>query len=409
MSQERSEAAQADRALPAEALQAARRLQRLVEVAARGLVDRASLVELVLLGAVAGEHLLVIGPPGTAKSQAVRAISQALGGRYFEYLLGRFTEPNEIFGPVDLRRLREGVVEIETAGMLPEAEVAFLDEVFLGSTAILNTLLGVLNERRFRRGRTDMDCPLRICVGASNQLPEEPALAAFADRFLLRVFVERISDTMLETLLETAGQEAPEQEAGPEAGSEAGPEAGGAAGADAGMAAVRLLAGRVGRVDLSAVQARLAEGFRRLRAEGMNLSDRRMVRSLRLVAAAALLDGRGRATEADLWPLYYVLPGPEAQAASRRLLAGIWQGSRNAALPASALEASSGPQARADRLCRAAGPLLQSIRDTGACTPGQRLRLEAIAREIDASFASDQRPAEVEQVRTALLAQLKEP
>jgi MoxR-like ATPase len=88
-----------------------------------------------------------------------------LGGRYFEYLLGRFTEPSEIFGPIDLRKLREGTVETETADMLPEAEIAFLDEVFLGSTAILNTLLSLLNERTFRRGHTRLQCPLRVCVG----------------------------------------------------------------------------------------------------------------------------------------------------------------------------------------------------------------------------------------------------
>src|SRR5215471_16851580 len=120
-------------------------LREAISDASRGLVERESLVEMIALSAVAGEHMLVIGPPGTAKSEAVRRVAYATGGRYFEYLLGRFTEPSEIFGPVDLRRLKEGVVETETRGMLPEAEIAFLDEVFLGSTAILNTLLGILN------------------------------------------------------------------------------------------------------------------------------------------------------------------------------------------------------------------------------------------------------------------------
>src|SRR5687768_9641058 len=166
--------------------------------AGQGLVEREAMVELVALSAVAGEHLLVIGPPGTAKSEAVRRTARALGGGYFEYLLGRFTEPSEIFGPVDLRRLREGVVETETAGMLPEAEVAFLDEVFLGSTAILNTLLGVLNERVFRRGHTVVQCPLRLCVGAANELPRDESLAAFADRFLLQVHLDPVADPRLE-------------------------------------------------------------------------------------------------------------------------------------------------------------------------------------------------------------------
>jgi MoxR-like ATPase len=158
-----------------------------------GLVDRELIAEVVLLCAVAGEHLLVVGAPGTAKSEAVRRVASQIGGRYFEYLLGRFTEPNELFGPVDLRKLREGVVEVETSGMLPEAEVAFLDEVFLGSTAILNTLLGVLNERVFRGGSTAVRCPLRVCVGAANTLPDDPTLAAFADRFLARLFIEPVA------------------------------------------------------------------------------------------------------------------------------------------------------------------------------------------------------------------------
>src|SRR5258708_136345 len=160
------------------------------------------MVVFVLLAAVAEEHVLVIGPRGTAKSVAVHRVAETIGGRYFEYLLGRFTEPNEIFGPVDLRKLREGLVETDTAGMLPEAEIAFLDEVFQGSTAILNTLLGILNERVFRRGHTNLSCPLRVCVGASNALPEDEALAAFADRFLVRAFVDPIADPMLEDLLE---------------------------------------------------------------------------------------------------------------------------------------------------------------------------------------------------------------
>src|SRR6188474_1609420 len=154
-------------------LEASASLRAVIAATTKGLVEREALVEMVALSAVAEEHVLVIGPPGTAKSEAVRRIARATGGRYFEYLLGRFTEPSEIFGPIDLRRLKEGVVETETTGMMPEAEFAFLDEVFRGSTAILNTLLGILNERRFRRGHTTIDCPLRVCVGASNSLPDD--------------------------------------------------------------------------------------------------------------------------------------------------------------------------------------------------------------------------------------------
>ena len=147
---------------------AALRLRAGIQAASAGLVEREAVVELLMLCAVAREHLLVIGPPGTAKSLAIRRATQVLGGRLFEYMLGRFTEPPELFGPIDLNRLREGAFETRTEGMLPEADIAFLDEVFAGSTAILNSLLTLLNERRFKRGHTAMISPLRVCAGASN-------------------------------------------------------------------------------------------------------------------------------------------------------------------------------------------------------------------------------------------------
>src|SRR5512147_1801088 len=100
--------------------EAADALRQALSDSVRGLVEREALAQMVALSAVAEEHVLVIGPPGTAKSEAVRRIARATGGRYFEYLLGRFTEPSEIFGPVDLHKLKDGLVETDTLGMLPE-------------------------------------------------------------------------------------------------------------------------------------------------------------------------------------------------------------------------------------------------------------------------------------------------
>ncbi|HVE86011.1 MAG TPA: AAA family ATPase, partial [Myxococcales bacterium] len=314
--------------------QASQRLRAAISHASRGLVEREALVELIALSAVAGEHLLVVGPPGTAKSEAVRRVARALGGRYFEYLLGRFTEPSEIFGPVDLRRLKEGVVETEIAGMLPEAEVAFLDEVFLGSTAILNTLLALLNERTFRRGHTRISCPLRICVAASNAIPEDPSLAAFADRFLGRIFLEPIPDPQLEELLE---------------GGWLLQAANGVEG-NAGLGDLDLLSAAAPRADLSAVRGPLAHAIRLLRRAGVTLSDRRAVKVQRLIAAAGALAGRASPTEADLWPIIYAVPTAEAQALARATLRELLAQSENAALPAASAEASSGPRARALRL-----------------------------------------------------------
>ncbi|MFD7989262.1 AAA family ATPase [Kitasatospora indigofera] len=357
--------------------------------AGRGMTDRETVAEVVTLCAVAGEHLLVVGPPGTAKSEAVRRVAGQFGGRYFEYLLGRFTEPNELFGPVDLRQLREGRVEFETAGMLPEADIAFLDEVFLGSTAVLNTLLGLLNERVFRRGRTVLASPLRVCVGAANHLPDDPALAAFADRFLARVFVEPVADARLEELLEEGRRPAPAQ-AGPDS--------------PAGLlAAVDRLASAARTCDLDEVTPLVAAALRRLRGAGVPVSDRRAVRSQKLVAAAAVLDGRSAASARDLWVLPLIAPTADTQALARDTLADLIEKAANRSLVHAAEELSRSTAARAERIARTGGALLSEHRGLPAGRDS-RLRLEAALREIDAGFDPADLPAALAGIRAELVA-----
>ncbi len=364
---------------------AAESLRLAIADACRGLVQREALVELVVLCAITEEHLLVIGPPGTAKSEAVRRIARRLGGRMFEYLVGRFTEPSEIFGPIDLRKLKEGVVETETSGMLPEADLAFLDEIFLGSTAILNTLLSLLNERTFRRGHTMLRCPLRVCVGAANRLPEDEQLAAFADRFLVRAFVEPIGDSGLEELLSS----------GWELGSAG-------EGATASLAQLDLLGQAAQRMNLAPLRSTLAHAIRLLRGAGIELSDRRMVRSQRLIAGAAALAGRTAASEADLWPLVYALPTQQAQLLGRDVLRDLLAASESSALVAAAAEGSLGPRARAARIAREAEGVLAEPASSGIAG-ARRLRLESIARELDATFARAELPAELVALRGRLL------
>ncbi len=363
---------------------AAANVREALSGASRGLVEREALLELITLAAVAREHVLVVGPPGTAKSEAVRRISRALGGRYFEYLLGRFTEPSEIFGPVDLRQLKEGVVRTATAGMLPEAEIAFLDEVFLGSTAILNTLLGILNERRFRRGSTDVACPLRICVGASNRIPDDELLAAFGDRFLVRAFVEPMPDPLLEDLLR-GGWSLAEDASAPRAT----------------LADLDTLAGVASRADLSAVRPELAHAVRLLRRAGIAQSDRRLVKTQSLVAAAAALAGRASPTGADLWPIVVAVPTSEAQALARDVLRDVLARSENPALATAAAEASLGPAARAAQIVTAARALLEAkpAAASGPELDTWKLKLEGIARAIDAGFAKDDLPPSLAAVR----------
>jgi MoxR-like ATPase len=369
-------------------LEASASLRAVIAATTKGLVEREALVEMVALSAVAEEHVLVIGPPGTAKSEAVRRIARATGGRYFEYLLGRFTEPSEIFGPVDLHKLKDGSVETDTLGMLPEADIAFLDEIFQGSTAILNTLLGILNERVFRRGHTNMRCPLRVCVGASNSLPEDAALAAFADRFLVRCFVDPIPDPMLEQLLESGWSlnQAPGI-------------------VTAGLNDIEVLTVAARQADMSGVRQRIAQALRTLRGAGITLTDRRAVRAQKLIAAAALMAGRDKPTEADLWPLIFVLPTREQQSLGRDSLRDLLSATENATLPVAAEEASLGPLARATRVAQAAREILgaRPANADGEQKRAWRLQLEGIAREIDAGFTPDNMPAELIELRVRII------
>jgi MoxR-like ATPase len=164
----------------------ARLRREVVDPIKRRFVGRDEIVDLIVLAITAGEHLFLHGPPGTAKSALIRQFAAAVRGNYFEYLLTRFSEPNEVFGPIDLVRLREGTVATVTTRMLPEGEFVFLDELFNANSAILNNLLTVLNERVYRRGAEVHQLPLLSLFAASNHLPEDEALRALFDRFLLR-------------------------------------------------------------------------------------------------------------------------------------------------------------------------------------------------------------------------------
>lgn len=361
--------------------EAAAGLRAVIRDATAGLVNREHLAELLILAAVAQEHLLVVGPPGTAKSAVVRRVAHSLGGRYFEYLLGRFTEPSELFGPVNLVKLRDGRVETDVAGMLPEADIAFLDEVFLGSTAILNTLLGVLNERQFRRGHTQIACPLRVCVGAANALPDDEGLAAFADRFLLHVFVEAVPDAQLEDLLQGGWQVGQQPVA-----------------ARAQLDSLDTLHRAVALVDLALVRADLAQAIRQLRQASIQLSDRRIVKAQTLVAAATVLAGRQVATRADLWPLIYAVPTAAGQQSARETLSALLGEARHPLLQAVVEQAVQQPLARVARLNESADRLLGATRGTSF-----RASVEALLREIDANFSSTTLPPELAPRRAQLV------
>ena len=316
------------------------RVSQVIEAASEQLVERRLLFELVILGIITKEHVLFVGPPGTGKSAAVKAAAQQFSGQYFEYLIGRFTEPSELFGALDLAALKDGKVRPVVQNMLPEANIAFLDEVFLGSTAILNTLLGVLNERIYRRGTFECRVPLWSCVAASNALPDDPMLQAFADRFLLTSFVEPVSEENLTALLSAGWQQAKsELQSTTER-----------AAAKLSADDLQMLTIAVSEVDLTQTLEPYAHIVRKLRVGGLAMSDRRLIKGQKLIAAAALLGGRTKATIADLWPVIYMVQDSALQAEVKDLLAAELAKGENTLLRESVKQSSFGPQALAGDL-----------------------------------------------------------
>jgi MoxR-like ATPase len=274
-------------------------------------IGRDEVIDLIALAAVAGEHLFLLGPPGTAKSLLVREFAGAVKCRYFEYLLTRFSEPNELFGPIDLVRLREGVVTTVTAKMLPEAEFAFLDELFNANSAILNNLLTVLNERVYRRGAETHQLPLLSAFAASNHLPEDEALQALFDRFLIRCKVDSLRREQLPALL-AAGWHI---------------ERNGTLSAEAdeilSAEDLRILGRRAKDVNLDKVLESYADAVAKIRDLGVTISDRRAVKVLKLVASSAVLCGRNTANVSDLWVLRHVWDQVEQVGPLDTLVSGI--------------------------------------------------------------------------------------
>jgi MoxR-like ATPase len=164
-------------------------------------VGRESEVDAVIASLISGEPAILVGPPGTAKTAMVEALAKLVNARYFYYLLTRFTEPDELLGPLDVRALREGRYARVTAGRLPEAEIAFLDEVFKAGSAIRNTLLDIILHRRFLNDGAYVKLPLLTLYTASNEISTDAEDQAFYDRLTIRCFMKYVEPTLWEELL----------------------------------------------------------------------------------------------------------------------------------------------------------------------------------------------------------------
>jgi MoxR-like ATPase len=272
-------------------------------------LERADLIDGALAALLSSHHLLVIGPPGTAKSMLADEICRRIeGANYFQWLLTRFTTPEEIFGAVSLKALEQDDYRRVTTRKLPEAHIAFLDEIFKANSSILNAILTLINERLFHNGKEMTRVPLLTLFGASNELPEDDELMALYDRFLVRFVVNYIAeDFRFLRMLESAP-----------------------ASARTTLSLIELHEAQEEVRDVaisSHIYRGIADIRRELNKKNIRASDRRYRQSLALLQAYAYIEGSGEVIEKNLFFLEHVLwrdPSEHEQVRStiRELLLG---------------------------------------------------------------------------------------
>ncbi len=269
-------------------------------------VGRDEVARAFTLAVAARLNCLFLGPPGTAKTMTVQMLAKAFapGSQdVFDILLTKFTKLNEVSGPMSVKTLAsEDRIHYKTEGFLPACRVGILDECFKGSSAILNSLLRLANERTFRNGSEIEECPIRTLVGMSNEFPEEPALlAAFFDRFPIKVMVKSLDVSDFRSMLGmVAGGDGP------------------------GECPIKISEDDLDEID-SLVAACEVPGpildsltsiRETLRAKNVAASDRRYVQAVRVLKASAVLAGRSKVNQSDLKSLEYVLWSTEADIAA---------------------------------------------------------------------------------------------
>ena len=267
---------------------------KFVEELSKPFVGREEEARVIALGIISGEHVVLVGEPGTAKSALARRAAELINARFFKYLLTKFTEPDELFGPLDINALRQGKYVRITKNKLPEAEIAFIDEIFNANSAILNMFLTIMNERIVYDGYTEIKVPLWTMIAASNNVPDEPELQALYDRFLYRHFVRPISEDKWSELLdkawkiETGYYEAAEPILN--------------------MDDIHRLNKLLFEVNLEPIKEKLLRLYAIFEDQGIHITDRRKGKALKSIAASALLNQRLVAKEEDLFVLKHIIP-----------------------------------------------------------------------------------------------------
>ena len=315
------------------------RFKQLLGEMNRGIYEKETEISLSLLAALAGESIILLGPPGVAKSMVARQLKTAFReAQSFEYLMSRFSTPDEIFGPVSIQKLKTSdTYERAVEWYLPTADVVFLDEIWKAGPAIQNTLLTVINEKIFRNGNREMHLPLKLLVAASNELPAKgEGLEALWDRFVIRIESRpiKLEKNFRAMLLEVKSEE---QRASEVKSEERGvKEQSSAAEGKANSNAITAeeYAGWTERIDKIGVKIEVLDAISAIRkslravnvdeaAERRNIyvSDRRWKNIVRLLRTSAFMQDREEVDICDLLPIYHCLwQEPEERDAIRSIV-----------------------------------------------------------------------------------------
>lgn len=315
------------------------RFKQLLGEMNRGIYEKETEISLSLLAALAGESIILLGPPGVAKSMVARQVKTAFREtQSFEYLMSRFSTPDEIFGPVSIQKLKTSdTYERAVEGYLPTADVIFLDEIWKAGPAIQNTLLTVINEKIFRNGNREMHLPLKLLVAASNELPAKgEGLEALWDRFVIRIESRpiKLEKNFRAMLLEVKSEEQRTSEVKSEERGVKEQSSAAEGKANSNAITAEEYAGWTERIDKIGVKIEVLDAISAIRkslravnvdeaAERRNIyvSDRRWKNIVRLLRTSAFMQDREEVDICDLLPIYHCLwQEPEERDAIRNIV-----------------------------------------------------------------------------------------